>query len=133
MYRSNGLIDDFVLYGEPGDYLSFASRVEAAIHSRGPETFRTESQIQIEISITDRYRVLWTALENEDNFYPSIDAWNRRDILRVAGSPEILEKLRCFLVDLSGRGLGYSYISEFCEDSPYSADSPEWRLHVQVP
>jgi len=133
MYRSNGLIDDFVLYGEPSDYLSFAKKIGAALHSREAETLSTESPIQIEISINEESQVLWTALENEGNFYPSIDAWNTRDILRVAGNPAVLEELRGFLVDLSGRARGYSYISEFSQDSSYSVDSPEWRLHVQGP
>ena len=33
MYRSNGLIDDFVVYGQPEEYLLFADLVgKAAIH-----------------------------------------------------------------------------------------------------
>lgn len=132
MFRPNGLIDDFVLYGMPNDYLAFAAMVGAAIRGGRAETLRTESGIHIEILSVGEQHELRTSLQNEDDFYPSLEAWQQRNILRVSGSAAVLERLRHFLVEVSGRGEGYSYISEYSDESPYFTDSPEWRLHVQA-
>ena len=129
LHRPNGLIDDFVLYGEPVDYATFAAKVDAAIESRIAETLKTESRIQIEVLAVDEQSELFTSLQNKDDCYLSMEDWQQRDILRVLGSTAVLEKLRQFLIDLSGRGQGYSYISDYSADCPYSACSPQWRLH----
>jgi hypothetical protein len=130
MYRPNGLMDDFVLYGEPVDYVAFAAAVETAIESGEVKALETASSIHIEIRTVDGRDALFTSLQNQEDFYPSATDWDQRNILRVAGSRATLQRLRHFLVDLSGRGEGYSYISEYSEDHGYSANSPEWRLHV---
>lgn len=49
MYRTNGLIDDFVVYGSPGGYIALASRIRSAIETGRPEVVRTSSEICIEI------------------------------------------------------------------------------------
>ena len=130
LFRPNGLIDDFVLYGEQADYVALAARVEAAIFGGVAETSATESGICLEILSVASQHELCTSLQNKEDFYASMDDWQQRSILRVSGSPAVLERLRHFLVDLSGRGEGYSYISEYSQESPYSMTSPEWRLHV---
>ncbi|MEQ1767689.1 MAG: hypothetical protein ABL859_09710, partial [Methylotenera sp.] len=132
LFRPNGLIDDFVLYGKRIDYVAFARKVEAVIDGGGTETLCTESGIHVEILSVAGRNELCTSLQNQGDVYPSMDDWQKRNILRVSGSAVVLERLRHFLVDLSGRGEGYSYISEYSEESPYSIDSPEWRLHVQA-
>jgi hypothetical protein len=132
MHRSNGLIDDFVVYGSPSDYVSFAEHVQAAFASSEPLTLKTASPIQIEISKATETGELFTSLQNESDFYATADEWAKRDILRVRGSLPVLESLRAFLIDLSGRGDGYSYISEYSANFAYSDQSPQWRLHVQV-
>jgi hypothetical protein len=132
MFRSNGLIDDFVLLGRPADYIAFAEKVGAAISSGRPEVLRTRSWINVEVQASDNLHELFTSLQNQDDFYPSMDVWRQRNILRVSGSSVVLEQLRIFLMDVSGRGEGYSYISEYSEDLPYSAASPEWRLQVHL-
>jgi hypothetical protein len=131
LFRSNGLIDDFVLHGDAGDYLHFAARVEAALGSGVPVTVETASSIQIEILEAADAPELFTSLQNQEDFYGSLADWSARDILRVRGRSDVLEALRVFLVDLSRRGRGYSYISEYSVDLGYSTSSPEWRMHVQ--
>ena len=130
LHRPNGLIDDFVLYGEPIDYTAFADKVEAAIKSKVAETLQTGSRIQIEVLNVSGQRELFTSLQNKDDCYLSMEDWQQRDILRVFGSTAVLEQLRQFLMDLSGRGQGYSYISEYSAGRSYSTSSPEWRLHL---
>lgn len=132
MYRSNGLIDDFVLYGTPADYVALASKLGDAGRDGRAEYLRTDSSIHIEILRKDEQHDLRTSLQNEDDFYPTLDAWQRRNILRISGSAAVLERLSHYLVDVSGRGEGYSYISECPGESSYLIDSPEWRLHVQA-
>lgn len=131
MYRSNGLIDEFVVYGEPEDYVRFSEEVRSAISSPAPVIVKTDSPLQIEVSKGNESEDLFTSLQNESGEYFSMDAWNARSILRVIGSEQVLIELSDFLADLSGRGNGYSYISEFSESRNYSSHSPEWRLHVQ--
>jgi hypothetical protein len=131
MYRSNGLIDDFVVYGAPEDYLKFSELVKAAISSPGVVVLECDSPIHIEISKDYPFNMLFTTLQNESNEYFLTKDWEARNILRVFGTEAILDELSSFLIDLSGRGEGYSYISEFSEQSEYSNQSPEWRLHVQ--
>jgi hypothetical protein len=133
MQRPNGLIDDFVLHGRPSDYKAFASVVQLAIGSGRPETLPTASRIRIEITNVPNQLELFTSLQNEEDFYATRDDWAERDILRVLGSTQVLERLCDFLVDLSGRGEGYSYISEYSDDLAYASCSPEWRLHVRAP
>jgi hypothetical protein len=132
MHRSNGLIDDFVVYGSPSDYVSFAEHLQAALASSEPLTLKTASRIQIEISTVTNADELFTSLQNENDFYASTEEWAKRHILRVRGSLAVLESLRAFLIDLSRRGDGYSYISEYSANFAYSNQSPQWRLHVQV-
>jgi hypothetical protein len=133
MFRPYGLLDDFVLYGSPSDYVALASSVRMAIDSGKPQIVRTSSSITIRIEVEEGLRELFTSLQNLDNFYASIEDWERRDILRVAGGTEVLDALDDFLQDLSTRGEGYSYLSEYSEQFAYAADSPRWRLHVRVP
>lgn len=133
MFRSNGLLDDFVLYGSPSDYVALASSVRTAIDSGKPQIVRTSSPIGIRIEVEEGLQALFTSLQNRDNFYASMDDWERRDILRVAGGTEVLEALDGFLQDLSTRGEGYSYLSEYSEQFAYDTDSPRWRLHVRSP
>jgi hypothetical protein len=130
MFAINGLIDDFVLYGKPSDYIEFARTVESAIHHGPIATLDTASRFQIEVDSDSDSKELMTSLQNRDNKCFSMNDWEQRDILRVWGSPTILEQLRLFLVDLSGRGEGYSYLAEYSEKHAYHRASPEWRLHV---
>lgn len=132
MFRSNGLIDDLVIYGAPADYVVFAEQVQAAFGRGKPVVFQTASHIQIEILETTTGGELFTSLQNQDDFYASMDDWSERTVLRVRGDAGVLETLRRFLIDLSGRGDGYSYISEYSVDLAYASDSPQWRLHVQL-
>ncbi|WP_223789881.1 hypothetical protein [Marinicella meishanensis] len=131
MYRSNGLIDDFVVYGAPEEYLLFAYLVDKAIAATQPIMMLTESNITVEINCADFIKdQLFTTLENEQGEYLTHADWEARDRLRIYGNPTILRALQQFLIDLSGRGKGYSYLCEYSTTHPYAADSPEWRLHV---
>ena len=130
MFAVNGLIDDFVLYGKPSDYVEFAKTVESAIRGGTIATLHTASRIRIEIGSDSGVRQLMTSLQNRDNDYLSMSDWEQRDILRVWGNPTVLEQLRLFLLDLSSRGKGYSYLAEFSEEYSCHHSSPEWRLHV---
>ena len=132
MFRSNGLIDDVVVYGSVEDYVQFSERVRASIFSSNAVLLDSDSPIRIEISKNNEFEELFTSLQNESNDYFSMADWNARSILRLVGSEAVLKTLSEFLYDLSGRGEGYSYISEFSDSSEYSNSSPEWRLHVQV-
>jgi hypothetical protein len=100
MQRSNGLIDDFVVYGSPDDYNSLASRVRSAVGSGEPEIVHTSSRIGIEIQIDPELSELFTSLQNQDNLYPTKSAWAERNILRVAGGKEVLEALSAFFTTL---------------------------------
>ncbi|MGA8204093.1 MAG: hypothetical protein WB812_06200 [Woeseiaceae bacterium] len=131
IFRSNGLIDDLVVYGKPEDYLLFADFVGKAITSKKPTLLLSVSDISVQIVRDESESELFTSLQNETNEYYSIDDWNNRTILRVIGSSSVLANLQTYLDDLSGRGDGYSYISEYSETSSYSSNSPEWRLHVE--
>lgn len=132
MYRSNGLIDDLVLYGAVEDYLLFAEFVGKAISSKEPTLMLSESDISIEIICDEAEEELFTSLQNKTNDYFSADDWSNRNTLRVYGSGSTLSSLQAFLNDLAGRGDGYSYISEYSESYGYSCNSPEWRLHVEI-
>lgn len=132
IFRSNGLIDDFVLYGKPEDYLLFAEFIGKAISSRKPTLMLSESEISIQIFRDETKDELFTSLQNETNEYHSMDDWNARNVLKIFGSDAVLTSLQTFLVELSGRGEGYSYITEFSEVKNYSSHSPEWRLHVET-
>ncbi len=132
MFRSNGLIDDFVVFGVPEDYLSVAEAIQNVITSNRPRTLETNSPISIEITIeANEENELFTSLQNENDEYLTMSEWQGRNILRVKGSKAVLKELRQFLVDLSGRGEGYSYISEYSENYKYSHYSPEWRLYIE--
>ena len=131
MFRANGLIDDVVVYGSPEDYVQFSGKVKEAIYLPAAVVLKTASPTCIEISKGNESEDLFTSLQNESDEYFSMEDWNARNILRVVGSEEVLSKLSDFLVDLSGRGKGYSYLSEFSDSCRYSGLSPEWRLHVQ--
>lgn len=131
IFRTNGLIDDFVVFGDPEDYVQFSEKVRAAISSAAPVVVMTDAPLRIEISKSNESEDLFTSLQNESDEYFSMEAWNARSILRVIGSEKMLTELSDFLLNLSGRGEGYSYISEFSESHKYSDLSPEWRLHVQ--
>lgn len=132
MFRSNGLIDDLVVYGKPEEYLLFAEFVGKAISSKAPTLMLSESDISVEIICDESENELFTSLQNTTNDYFSMDDWNSRNILRIYGSSNILVSLQGFLNDLSGRGDGYSYISEYSKSYGYSCNSPEWRLHVEI-
>lgn len=132
MYRSNGLIDDIVVYGKSENYLSFADFVGRAINSEKSTLMPSASNISVEIICDEKRAELFTSLQNETNDYISMDDWNNRNILRVFGNPIVLANLQMFLVDLAGRGEGYSYLSEYSNSTGYSGDSPEWRLHVEI-
>lgn len=131
LYRSNGLIDDFVVFGTPADYVAFAQLVERAIASNGKAASLTAEGIQLLVVAAAGQHELFTSLQNEEDFYPSLVDWNRRNILRVSGSDAVLERLRRFLMDVSTRGDGYSYISEYSSEFSYCVNSPQWRLQVQ--
>lgn len=131
MFRSNGLIDDVVIYGAPEDYQLFAERVRVAISSSEVVILDSDSSIRIEVSKDNASDDLFTSLQNESGEYCSMQDWQSRNVLRVSGSDAQLGELSAFLFDLSGRGEGYSYISEYSKSSGYSRYSPEWRLHVQ--
>ena len=131
-FRSNGLIDDLALYAKPEGYLQFANFVGKAINSGKPTLMPTESNISVEIVCDEDDEELFTSLQNKANDYFSMDDWNNRNILRVYGASSILDSLQAFLVNVASRGEGYSYISEYSENSVYSSESPEWRLHVEI-
>ena len=131
LFRSNGLIDDVVAFGMPEDYVRFSERAAAAIASSKPVVLRTDADVCVEISRDDDLETLFTSLQNENDEYLSMHAWNTRNILRVIGSKRTLANLSTYLLAVSARGVGYSYISEFAEAGQYSKQSPEWRLHVQ--
>jgi len=132
MFRSNGLIDDFAVYGAPDDYLQFAKIIKTSILSEKSATLGTNSTINLEIVLSDNEsQELFTSLQNESDEYFSMKEWQERKILRIVGSEKILNELHLFLVSLSSRGEGYSYISEYSENYKYSNNSPEWRLHVE--
>ena len=130
MFAINGLIDDFVLYGKPSDYVEFARAVESASHGEPTTILHTATSLRIEINNEPEIKQLMTSLQNQANEYLSTDDWAKRDILRVWGSQAILKQLHTFLIDLSGRGEGYSYLAEFSEEDLIHHSSPEWRLHV---
>lgn len=132
MFRSNGLIDDLVLYAKPDEYHLFADFVGKSISSKNPILMLSESDISIEIIRDEAKEELFTSLQNKMNDYFSMDDWNNRYILRIYGSNRVLSSLQAFLNDLAGRGEGYSYISEYSESENYSSNSPEWRLHVEI-
>ncbi len=132
MYRSNGLIDDLVLYAKPAGYHQLADFVGKAISSERPILMLSESNISIEITLDESEEELFTYLQNKTNDYFSSDDWNNRDILRIYGNRSILARLQAFLNDLANRGEGYSYISEYSDNENYSNNSPEWRLHVEI-
>ncbi|MBU2112882.1 MAG: hypothetical protein KKE94_03805 [Gammaproteobacteria bacterium] len=132
MFRSNGLIDDLVLYARPEEYIQFAEIAGKAINSKQPELILSESDILIEIICREAEEELSTSLQNKTNIYVSMDDWNARNILRIFGNTNSLIALQAFLIDLAGRGKGYSYISEYSNDCNYSKNSPEWRLHVEI-
>jgi len=132
MCRSNGLIDDLVVYGKAEDYLLFADLVGKAIESKEPTLMLTESDISVLIVRDEAEEKLFTSLQNELNEYFSMSDWNNRCTLRVFGSGSVLASLQAFLTDLSGRGEGYSYLSEYSESIDYSSSSPEWRLHIEI-
>ena len=130
MFAINGLIDDFVLYGKPSDYVELARTVESAVRGGTAAILPTSSRFKIEIMSDSEEEELMTSLQNQQNEYLTTDDWEQRVILRIWGSPTILEQLKLFLIDLSGRGKGYSYLAEYSEEHPYHRSSPEWRLHV---
>lgn len=131
LFRPNGLIDDVVVYGTPEDYEQFSERVRVAISSPDAVVLNSDLPLCIEISKNNESEDLFTSLQNERDEYLSMKDWNARSILRVIGSEKVLKELSAFLFDLSRKGEGYSYISEFSVTSEYSRSSPEWRLHVQ--
>ncbi len=132
LFRSNGLIDDLVLHAKPEEYLQFAEIVDQAINSKQPKLILSESDILIEIIYRDAGEELSTSLQNKTNNYISMDDWKARNILRIFGNANALIALQAFLIDLAGRGKGYSYLSEYSNDCKYSNNSPEWRLHVEI-
>jgi len=131
MYRSNGLIDDFVVYGTAKDYVHFSNAVKEAVSSSKPVVLATDSSFNIQVSKDSEFDKLFTSLQSEGNQYFSHKDWENRNILRVIGSELVLEKLHKFLHNLSYHGEGYSYISEYSEPNHYSSYSPEWWLCVE--
>lgn len=131
IYRSNGLIDDFVVYGAAEDYIHFSDAIKKAISSSKPVVLTTHSSFTIEVSMDGKFDELFTSLQSNDNQYFSHKDWEERSVLRVIGSQLILEELCKFLQDIACQNQGYSYISEFSESIDYSAYSPEWRLHIK--
>ncbi len=130
-YCSNGLIDDFVLYGTAKDYLDFTNSVDLVLSSfKNKIIVKTTNYIYIEISLDNSINELFTSLQNKDNEYFSYHEWENRDILRVMGSEKVLIELKKFLIDLSKKEQGYSYLSEYSKVCKYSSYSPEWRLHI---
>jgi hypothetical protein len=81
MFRSNGLIDDFVIYGAPDDYEFFSEQVRVAASSTGAVVLNTNSPIRIEISKDSESAELFTSLQNESAEYFSMKEWNDRSIL----------------------------------------------------
>lgn len=140
IFRTNGLIDDFVVTGKPQDYLNLAEKVNSVITSGSTATITTRSHICIEVSIDsgeeepdlDTEPELFTSLQSEGDDYFTIEEWGKCNILRVIGNKTILNEFRLFLIKLSGLGEGYSYLSEYSEKYQYSEFSPEWRLNVDV-
>ena len=132
MFRPNGLIDDFLVYGKPEDYIHLSKQVVSVISSKNPIMVSTDSEISIEISIDENRTELFTSLQNKEHDYFSMGMWKARNILRFMGNENILESLHMFLINLSQRGEAYSYISEYSTIEKYSKQSPEWRLHLEI-
>ena len=132
MYRSNGLIDDLVIYAKPEAYALFTEMVGKVIHSKAPALIRSDSGISIEIICDERREVLFTPLQNKTNQNFSLEDWNRRNILRLWGIRNRLSELKGYLEEFAKRGLEYSYISEYSEAASYSQYSPEWWLHMEL-
>jgi hypothetical protein len=130
IFRSNGLIDDFVLIGQSSDYLEFSNKIKEVASSGEKHKLETNSELIIEIVLSQDQDILFTSFQNRENEYFSINDWNSRQFLRIFGNVEILEELAIYLFEVSNRGVGYSYISEFSEQFSYSSDSPEWRLQI---
>ena len=105
MFRSNGLIDDLVLYAKPEEYRQLSDFVGKAISTEEPTLMLSESDISIEIILDETEEELFTPLQNKTNDYFSMDDWNNRDILRIYGSGSILARLQAFLNDLAGRSI----------------------------
>ena len=133
MYSANGLIDDFVLFGSQLDYLKFSQMVESAINSLSPVELelRDDSDIRIVIYHDEEKNVLFTSLQNQEDFYLTMQDWHERDQLKIIGSSRILKALASFLENIAQYETGYSYISEFSETYEYSSGSPQWRLHTE--
>ena len=97
------------------------------------------TQIAGEVIPSDKPGCMAMALKEPVGVILGIAPWNAPIILGVrsialplaCGNTVVLEALRRFLVDLSQREDGYSYISEYSVEPGYSPRSPEWRLHVQ--
>ncbi len=132
LFRANGLIDDFVIYGAAGDYEEFAKAVESALSEKTPIKLATSSSISVEISLGKGEETeLFTSLQNARNEYLSMEDWEGRNILRVVGGKQALQELYLFLGTLATRKEGYSYLSEYSKSHTYSSISPEVRLHVE--
>ncbi|WP_406610820.1 hypothetical protein [Agarivorans sp. JK6] len=132
MFRSNGLIDDLVVYATRAEYLLLAESVGNAVKCQSRVSLPCASGISIEIYCDDTADELFTSLQNRANEYSSMEEWNSRDILRVYGSDIVLSSLQAFFIELAERGEGYSYISEFSPEYRYSRYSPEWRLCIEI-
>ncbi|GEM_PF-3302572 len=131
MFRSNGLLDDFVLRGNLEDYEEFANAIKLALDSGQPTTFETNSTYQISITESEDHPELFTSLQNEENMYSSMNEWQSRSILRVQGSSAVLGELIEFLISIGSNSSAYVYLSEYSERLHYSKHSPEWRLEVE--
>ena len=132
MYRSNGLIDEFIMYGAAKDYSEFAETIQAVVNTGKSTCLKTDSDIQIEIMLdASKEKELFTSLQNQNNEYFSMQEWEKRDRLKIIGCMSSLNELHKFMLNVSASGSGYSYISEYSKTHSYSNYSPEWRLHVQ--
>lgn len=132
LFSSNGLIDDLIVVGLPQDYVKFSEVVNVALSSEKFERIKVKDSFIIEVEVNQVHESeIFTSLQNETNEYYSLKDWENRRILRVKGGREALIELSEFLVDLSQKGTGYSYISEYSTEYGYSIYSPEWRLMVE--
>ena len=67
MRRSNGLIDNVVVYGAPEDYQKLSEQVKAAVSSSNAVVLQSDTSICIEITKCNELDDLFTSLQNENN------------------------------------------------------------------
>lgn len=128
---SNVWADDIIVYGTPVDYQSFAEFVDKCLETNSPTLMLTESDVLVEIVLDESQDELLSSYQVNQSDDASMEHVNHEIVLRVCGNRTILSVLKEFLVDLSGRGDGYSYLCEYSEKYDCAEESKDWRMHVE--